>query len=365
MKKKLLTVLLFVFSLSFLIGCGSNDKSNADQEKSTSDQTQEVSQDPTNEAENNTAEEAAPEPATESNDKTFVVGISQIADHPALDSAREGFMKALEDKGLEVKYDYSNAQGDMENLKAISANFVSKKVDLILAVATNAAQSAFNETNEIPVLFTAVTDPVDAGIVKQVVQPGENVSGTSDLNPINKQVEFIKELIPDIKKLGVIYTSSESNSKIQADIAVGVAQDLGIETEVATINAVADIAIIGESLFSSVDAVYIPTDNTIAAAMANVAQVAERAKTPVFAADPGMTQEGGLATIGINYYELGYETGLMAYEVLANGVDIGTMDVRYSDPENAEYYLNQRTADAIGFEFSQEVKNKAKEIWTE
>ena len=202
-------------------------------------------------------------------------------------------------------------------------------MDLVLAIATPAAQSIAAETSEIPILVTAVTDLVGADLIKDNKAPGTNVSGTSDLTPVKLQFDLMKEILPNAKTVGIMYTSSEVNSEIQAKLAIESATNLGMKYETATITNVNDIAQAVSSLVGKVDVIYIPTDNALASGMANVSALATDAGIPVIVGESGMCEAGGLATEGIDYYKLGYQTGKMAVDVI-NGKSVSTMPVQYS-----------------------------------
>jgi len=250
----------------------------------------------------------------------FSVGIIQYMDHVALDDARNGFIDALKDNGYvdgeNVTIDYQNAQGDQSNLSTISDRFVSNKVDLVLAIATPAAQSIAGKTTEIPILATAVTDFVVAKLAESNEAPGGNVSGTTDMNPIKEQIDLLVKLVPDVKTVGVLYTSSEDNSILQAKIAKEAIGALGLKYVEVTVTNSNDVQQATQSIVEQCDAIYIPTDNTFASAMPVVHGITSQSKTPVICGESGMVKNGGLATLGINYYNLGYQTGLMAIKIL-------------------------------------------------
>ncbi len=289
------------------------------------------------------------------------IGIIQLLEHDALDSAREGFIQTLKDNGYvdgeNIVIDYQNAQNDQSNLKTISQRFVQEGDDLILAIATGAAQSVAAETSEIPILGTAITDYEAAQLVESNDAPGGNVSGTTDLNPVDKQLDLLKEMLPDAKTLGILYNSSEVNSEIQAQMAEEAAQALGLECKTATVTNTNDIAQVMESIASDVDAIYIPTDNTFASAMATVAKVAEQYKVPTICGESGMVQNGGLATVGIDYYKLGCQTGEMAVRILKDGANVAEMPIE--GLEDANVCINLDEAAAIGYEFPQSIIDRA------
>lgn len=278
------------------------------------------------------------------------IGVIQYVQHVALDSAREGFVQALADNGFVdgegIVLDVQNAQADASNLATISDRFVANNVDLVLAIATPAAQSIAGKTTTIPILGTAITDYVAARLVNSNEVPGTNVSGTTDMNPVADQIKLLKELFPDTKTVGVLYTSSEDNSVLQAKMAKEAIEAEGmVYTEVTVTNS-NDVQQATQSIVEECDAIYIPTDNVFASSMPVVYEVATAAKKPLIGGEAGMVQAGGLATLGINYYDLGYQTGLMAIRVL-NGEDISKMPIETATKMN--YTFNSTYAEAIGY----------------
>lgn len=300
-------------------------------------------------------------------DAMINIGILQLVEHAALDASYQGFVDALKEEGfvdgVNINIDYQNAQADQSNLMTISERFVKNKVDLILAIATPAAQAVASATTDIPILFTAVTDPVAARLVESNETPGLNVTGTTDAGPIDKQLELLLEMFPDFKTLGVIYNSSEVNSEVQAKQAEELATAMGWEVEFGTITSVNDIEQVANSLAGKIDGFYAPTDNTIASAMPNLVKVAEEKKLPIIGGEPGMVEGGALATVGIDYYKLGFQTGKMAVRILKG--EAVTADMPVEALTDVDVVLNQDTAKAIGFEFSQSILDRATEVFGE
>jgi len=259
------------------------------------------------------------------------IGIIQYVDHIALDSAREGFIVALQDNGYQegenINIDYQNAQGDSANMSTISDRFVSNKVDLVLAIATPAAQSMAGKTTEIPILGTAITDYVVARLVDSNEAPGGNVSGTTDMNPIREQIDLLVKLVPEAKTVGVLYTSSEDNSILQAQLAKEAIEKLGLTYVEVTVSNSNEVQQATQSIVNQCDAIYIPTDNIFASAMPIVHGVTSESKTPVICGESGMVNSGGLATLGINYYDLGYQTGLMAVKIFKGEAETASMPI--------------------------------------
>ena len=288
------------------------------------------------------------------------IGILQLVEHDALDNTREGFIAALAEEGFvegeNIEIDIQNAQNDQSNLKTMSQKFVNDGVDLIFAIATPAAQSAATETTEIPIIGSAITDYVEAGLVDSNEAPGGNVTGTSDKTPVKEQFDLLKEILPDVETVGILYNSSEVNSEIQAGYAKEAAEALGMKYEMGTVTSTNDISQVVQSIVGKVDAIYVPTDNTFASAMPLVAFETDTTKTPVIWGENGMVSGGGLATLGIDYYKLGEQTGKMAAKIL-NGEDPATMPVEFSDVQ--DICVNLDTAKTIGVTIPDSVMEKA------
>lgn len=290
-----------------------------------------------------------------------LIGIVQYAPHPALDAAKQGFIDALKDNGYEdgktIHIDAQNAQGSSDILAAIADSFIAQKADLMLAIATPAAQTLAGKTETIPILATAVTDFVAARLAKSNEVPGYNVSGTTDMNPVAEQIALLKKLVPEAQTVGLIYTGSEENSVIQAALAKTAIEALGmVYTEVKVTNT-NDVQQAMQSLVGGCDAVYIPTDNVVASSMPIVAEITLAKKIPVICGESGMVLAGGTATYGINYYTLGYQAGLMAIDVL-NGSDVSTMPIQAQSV--FEYAFNLENAQIIGLQIPQELLNLVK-----
>ncbi|WFD10736.1 ABC transporter substrate-binding protein [Tepidibacter hydrothermalis] len=298
-----------------------------------------------------------------SKDDKIKIGITQITEHPALDLAREGFIKALEDNGFEdgnnIEIDFQSAQGDIPTSQTIAQNFVSQNKDMIFAIATPSAQSAFNSTNEIPILITAVTDPVEAGIVKSIEKTQTNVTGTSDITPVNKQFELIKKLVPNSKKVGIIYNTSEINSKIQVDMAKEEAKKIGFDIEEVGVSSVNEVSQAMDKLIQSVDVVYTPADNIVASSMSLIANKCNQKNIPIIGAEESHVKLGALATEGIDYNQLGYETGLMAVQVL-NGEKPQDMSIQHI--KNTTLVINEKVAKMLDIEIPDDLKAKAQLI---
>lgn len=294
--------------------------------------------------------------------KVLNVGIVQLVEHDALDAANKGFVDGMAAKGYKenenVKYDRQNAQADQSNLQNIAQRFVSNKVDLICAIATPAAQTMANATKDIPIVGTAITDYEEAKLVLSSKEPKTNVTGTTDMNPIREQVDLLLKLVPKTKTMGVIYTSSEVNSQLQVNIVKKYAAEKNIEVLEATVSTVNDIQQAAQSLVGQVDAIYVPTDNVLASAMPTLVMVTNEAKIPVICGEGGMIKAGGLATLGIDYYKLGYQTGEMAADILAGKAKPATMAIQ--GQTQFKVIINEETAKKIGIVFPEDVIKAAK-----
>lgn len=291
------------------------------------------------------------------------IGITQIVEHPALDGARNGFLKALEDAGYKdgenLKIEYQNAQGDQAVAQSIAESFVSDSKDLILAIATPTAQAAYNATKEIPVLITAVTDPIQAGLAKSLEKSETNVTGTSDATPIDKQFALIRELLPESKKVGIVYNTSELNSEVQVAQAKVIAQKYGLELVIKGVTSVNDLAQVLDSLLKEVDVLYTPTDNLIVSATPLVVKKAMENKIPLIGCIEDQVNQGALATETIDYYKLGYQTGEVAVRILKGEKP---SDISIKTLEKTDLMVNQKTAEALGIKIPDEVLKRAKKI---
>lgn len=333
MKKLMAMLMVGILSASLLVGCGS--------EPAAETETTEAETTETTETESEEAE------STDAEGDTYTIGIIQLVEHQALDVATQGFEDALTDKlGDKVTFDYQNAQGEATNCATISTKFVNDGVDLIMANATPALQSAAAATNEIPIVGTSVTDFVTAEVVNSNEEPGTNVTGVSDLAPVDEQIALLQRVCPDVKKVAVVYCSSEANSVFQAELAAKYLEEAEIEYEVYTAADSNEIQAVITSAVAECDCVYVPTDNTFADNMEIVKNVTVPAGIPVICGEENMCSVGGLATLSISYYDLGYKAGEMAYEILVNGADPATMPIEFvSDGITAKY--NAEIADAI------------------
>lgn len=302
------------------------------------------------------------ESTTKSN-KLIEIGITQIVEHPALDSARQGFVDALASKGFKdgenIRIDFQNAQGDIPTAQTIAQNFAINKKDMIFAIATPAAQAAFNATKDIPILITAVTDPVDAGLAKSLDKPGTNVTGTSDAAPMERQFELLKKLIPNAKKVGILYNTSERNSEIQVDAAKQLSGKFGFEIIAKGVTNTNEVPQVLDSLITKIDVLYVPTDNLVASAIAIISEKCIEKNIPVVGSEKGQVEGGALATEGIDYYKLGFQTGLMAVEVLGGSK---TQDMPITMLKDTTLTINADTAEKLNITIPQDLMERAEVI---
>lgn len=288
------------------------------------------------------------------------IGVLQLIEHNALDSAYKGFVDGLKEAGYEdgknIIIDYQNAQGEQANCITIGQKFINDKSDLILAIATPAAQAIANMTKDIPILITAVTDPADSKLVADNNAPGGNVTGTSDLTPVEAQIELLKEIIPNVKTVGLLYCSSEQNSVFQINIAKKKLDAMGIKYIDIAISNLNEIQQVIQNVIGKVEAIYTPTDNMIANGMATVALMTEPAKIPVICGEGGMTMLGGTATYGINYYELGKLTSTQAVSILKGDKKTSEMPIEYL--QKFDLVVNTNMIESIGLTIPESLYNK-------
>lgn len=285
------------------------------------------------------------------------VGIVQLVEHAALDAANKGFVEGLASKGYKegqnIAYDRQNAQADQSNLQNIAHRFVNNKVNLICAIATPAAQTVANVTSDIPIVATAVTDYKTAKLVKDNAKPGTNVTGTTDMNPVEQQLDLLLKLVPNAKSVGTIYCSSEVNSQLQIEILKKAAAAKGVTVKEATVSNVNDIQQAARSLVGKVQAIYVPTDNVLASAMPTLVSVTEEAKLPVICGEGGMVKAGGLATLGVDYYKLGFQAGEMAADVMSGKSKPADMAIQAQKEFKA--MVNLKEAEKIGLKVPEDV----------
>ncbi len=294
------------------------------------------------------------------------IGIIQLVEHNSLDLAREGFVDGLKEAGYvdgeNIRIEYKNAQGDVANCTTIAGQFANDNKDLVLAVATQAAQAMATRTKTIPVLVTAVTNPEDSKLVASNTAPGGNVTGTSDLTPVKEQMQLLTQLCPNAKKVALLYCTSEANSKYQIDLAKEEAAKYGLETIEKTVSDANDIQSVVQSMIGQVDAIYTPTDNVIAANMSLVSQIATANKIPLFVGENNSVEAGGLATYSVDYYALGKLTAQQAVRILKDGANPAEMPIEYLS-EN-KLYINFALAEQLGLTIPEDLAQKATNVKT-
>ena len=299
------------------------------------------------------------EPSTPSNpdEKVFQIGIVQLVEHPALDEATRGFKEFLTEKlGDKVQFSVQNAQGEQTNCTTIVNQFVSSKVDLIMANATNAVKAAREATSDIPVVGTSVTDYVSSGLVASNEAPGANVTGASDMNPVNVQVQLMKTLCPEVKTVGIVINSGEENSAIQAEEAKTAFEAEGFAVKIYSVADTNEIQTVVTAACNEVDAFYEPTDNLIAANVPTMSNITTAAGKPVICGEGGMCESGFLATYAISYYELGRAAGEQAFNILVNGANPATTPIFFFDVSNLSLVINEENAAELGITIPEELK---------
>ncbi|MGH1818400.1 ABC transporter substrate binding protein [Enterococcus casseliflavus] len=289
---------------------------------------------------------------SEENDGTKTVGVLQLVEHGSLNAAYEGFKEGLAEAGYtegeNLTIEYQNAQNSQDNLKSMSERLVNASPDLLLGIATPAAVSLANETTDTPIVVTAVTDLVGAKLADSNEEPGRNITGTSDMVPIEQQINLLLSIVPDAKTIGIMYNAGEANSKIQADLAEEALKAAGVDVKVLTANTTNDVQQVTTSLAKDVDGIYVPTDNTFASAAAIVGEVAKETKTPIVAGSVEQVDDGALATYGIDYKSLGIQTGKLAAKILNGDAEPSTTPVETAD--NLELVVNEEMAAALGID---------------
>lgn len=292
---------------------------------------------------------------------TYKIGVSQLAEHPSLDAAFEGFKKAIDDAGLEVEYDVQMAHGDQNNLKPIADNFVGDKVDLIFANSTPSAQNALNATKEIPIIFTSVSDPIGSKLVKSFDDPEKSITGTVDLHPeaITKTVKLMDEQF-GLKSIGTIYNAGEQNSVAQVNLIKDAMVGTEMKLEEKPVATTAEVKQAAEALVGKVDAIYIITDNTVVSGLDAVTGVANDHDIPLFVGELDSVKRGGFAAFGFDYDEIGYKAGEMAVQVLKGEKTTGELSVEY--PPNLRLVMNKKAAEEMNIQWKDVWNDLADEI---
>ena len=343
MKKKLLAVVMsMVFVTGMLAGCGSSTKETSTKDTKSTE--------------------------TESKD-SYTIGISQFAEHGSLDNCREGFLEGLKEAGIEegknLKVNYDNAQADTGTVGTIADSYVSKKVDLICAIATPSAMSAYNAamSADIPVVYTAVSDPVGAGLAKEDGSNAGNITGSCDLLPVDEQLKMIRKMLPDAKKIGILYTTSEANSVSTIKEYKKVSDKYGFEIVDTGINTLADVDMAAADLVGKVDCICNLTDNTVVASLPTILDKANEKKIPVFGSEIEQVKIGCLAAEGIDYIALGKQTGKMAAEILKG--EKKASDMQFETITEPGFYVNNEVAKNLGITVPEDLQDKAVESFDE
>lgn len=303
---------------------------------------------------NSTPSPDAPQSSGGAAKKTLKIGIAQIVTHPALDAVAAGFKEAFKEAGYEVTYDDQNAQGDQSTLSNIASSFASSNNDGFLAIATPTAQALANAITDKPIVFAAVTDPVAAGLMKDWEKPDANLTGVSDLNPMKEQLELIKEAVPEVKSVGIVYSSGEVNSEVQVAEAEKAAKELGLEIKKATVTNSSEVQQAAESL--AVDAFLVPTDNTVVSAAESVIQIGEQKQIPVFASDESTVERGAAAGLSVNYTQQGKDAAAIMIKII-DGTP--TADIPVETQKKFDLFVNTEMAKKQGLDLPESIVTRA------
>ncbi|PAS31709.1 ABC transporter substrate-binding protein [Vibrio cholerae] len=292
--------------------------------------------------------------------KTAKVAVSQIVEHPALDATRQGLLDGLKAKGYEegknLEFDYKTAQGNPAIAVQIARQFVGENPDVLVGIATPTAQALVSATKTIPIVFTAVTDPVGAKLVKQLEQPGKNVTGLSDLSPVEQHVELIKEILPNVKSIGVVYNPGEANAVSLMELLKLSAAKHGIKLVEATALKSADVQSATQAIAEKSDMIYALIDNTVASAIEGMIVAANQAKTPVFGAATSYVERGAIASLGFDYYQIGVQTADYVAAIL-EGKEPGSLDVQVA--KGSDLVINKTAAEQLGITIPEAVLARA------
>ncbi|HFQ5155122.1 TPA: ABC transporter substrate-binding protein [Vibrio vulnificus] len=292
--------------------------------------------------------------------KTAKVAVSQIVEHPALDATRQGLLDGLKAKGYvegkNLEFDYKTAQGNPAIAVQIARQFVGESPDVLVGIATPTAQALVSATRSIPVVFTAVTDPVGAKLVKSMEQPGENVTGLSDLSPVSQHVDLIKELLPNAKAIGVVYNPGEVNAVTLVELLKKSAAEKGLKVVESTALKSADVQSATQAIAAKSDVIYAPTDNTVASAIEGMIVAANQAKKPVFGGATSYVEKGAIAGLGFDYYQVGVQTADYVVAIL-EGQEPGKLDVKVAT--GSDLVVNQGTAEKLGITIPASVLSRA------
>ena len=290
--------------------------------------------------------------STDGDDKTYKIGVLQLTEHPALDAANDGIVAALDDSGIKYEIDQQNAQNDQSACATIASKLVGDGDDLIFVIATPAAQAVAAATQDIPIVGTAITDYAASGLVADNDAPGGNLTGSSDMNPVDEQIAMLQKVLPDAKHVGMLYCTAEANSVIQVEMAEAACDAAGLTHDRYTVSSSNEVQSVVESMVGKVDAAYAPTDNTIAAAAAQIGQIAKEGKLPIVAGEENMCSQMGICTLSIDYEELGRMAGKMGVEILTEGKKPTDMSIQHEDATTLKVVKNEEMAEALGIDLS-------------
>lgn len=378
MKKKVIALLLTMVVAANLMACGKTSEETVITQEvvDTVEEENEILKEAEAAAVNGASEEETEtfegtkgeeDAAAELVEGNFTIGISQFAEHGSLDNCKEGFLAGLEEEGfvegenLTVLFD--NAQADTGTASTIADNYVSQGVDLICGIATPSAMSAYNSTlnTEIPVIFTAVSDPVAAGLANEDGTPVGNITGTSDYLAVTEQLQMIRDVLPDAKTIGIIYTTSETNSESTIAEYKAHAEEYGFEIVDTGINTIADVELAASNLVDKVDCITNLTDNTVVSALQTELEAANAKNIPVFGSEVEQVKNGCVASMGLEYYELGKQTGHMAAKVLKG--EAKASEINFETITEASLYVNTEAADKIGLTLSDDFVSGAYQVF--
>lgn len=378
MKKSIAILMAAAMSMSLLSGCVTVENQETAQaqtsaqetETKTPDETGDSSQEDKNaSAESGADSEEKTSSAPENAEGSYTIGIGQFAEHGSLDNCREGFLAGLAEEGIQegknLSVLFENAQADGGTASQIATSFAAKNVDLICGIATPMAQSAYSVAmkSDIPVIFTAVTDPVAAQLANPDGSAVGEITGTSDKLPVEKQLEMIRAILPEAKTIGILYTTSEVNSESAIAEYKAAAPDYGFTIVESSISASADIPLAADSLLEKVDCITNLTDNTVVASLPVILDKAAKKNIPVFGSEIEQVRIGCLAAMGLDYVDLGRQTGRMAAKILKGEAKASEMN--FEVIEEAAFYGNSKVAETLGLSFPEELTASAKEMFTE
>lgn len=296
----------------------------------------------------------------------YAISVNQFVEHPSLDAVLKGFQDSLKAQGLEAAFTVHNAQANMATANQIAAQIAGESPDLVLAIATPSAQACALAIKKspslasVPLLFTAITDPVGAGLVADLAKPGANITGVSDMLPVDKHMGMVRQFFPELKKLGMIYNAGEANSKTTVAMVRAEGEKVGFEVVEATVAKTSDVYQAAKSLIGKVDAIYLPTDNTVISALESVVKVCEEEKMPLFSADVDSVERGTVAALAFDYYQHGYQTGIMAKRLLVDKVEPSVTPVETQ--QELVLHLNLRAAQKMGVTVPEAVRASADKV---